>query len=105
MPRTREQDAVYQRERRARQRAASAAPMTGEHADGSAFGVPVAAFAAPPAGDPDAVALTVKLSDAQFAKLAALARAHHGSSVRLDDALRLAVEVAHRAIVANGTAA
>ena len=60
------------------------------------------AIAAPPADDPDAFAVTVRFDDAQFAKVAALmraAKARHGSTVRFDDAMRLAVEVAHRAIV------
>ena len=97
--RTREEAAAYMREYRKRQRtgadsATAAAPFDFQD-------VELAAIAEPPAGDPDSVTLTVRIDDAQFAKLAALMRAveaRHGSTVRLDDAMRLAVEVAHRAI-------
>ena len=96
--RTREEAAAYMREYRKRQRtgAGSAAAAPFDFQD-----VELAAIAEPPAGDPDSVTLTVRIDDAQFAKLAALMRAveaRHGSTVRLDDAMRLAVEVAHRAI-------
>ena len=99
--------AEYMCEYRARKRtgagSAAAAPTGFDLA-----AMDLAAIAAPPAGDPDAVTPTVRLDDAQFGKVAALmraARAHHGPAVGFDDAIRLAVEVAHRAIVGNGTAA
>ena len=66
------------------------------------------ATAEPPASDPDAVTLTIRIDDAQFAKVGALmraAKAHGGLRVKLDDAMRLTVEVAHRAIAGAGTAA
>ena len=88
------------REYRARKRReAQGAAATPTGADLAA--IDLAAIAAPPAGEPDAVAVPVWLSDAQFAKVVALmraARARHGSAVGFDDAMRLAVEVAHRAI-------
>ena len=98
--------AAYMREYRKRQRenaeadGAAAAPFDFQDID-------LAAIAAPSAGELDAVAVPVWLSDAQFSKVAALmraARARHGSTVAFDDAIRLAVEVAHRAIVGNGAA-
>ena len=92
------------REYRARQResaGAEAASSAGAPPGFDLAAIDLAAIAEPPAGDPDAAALTVRLSDAQFAKVGALmraARARHGSTVGFDDAIRLAVEVAHRAI-------
>ena len=88
--RTREEAAAYMREYRARRRELAGA-------DG-------AALAEPPDDDPDAVTLPVRLDDAQFTKLAALMRsieARHGSKVTAPAAMRFALEVAHRAIVAE----
>ena len=93
------------REYRARKRreaqGAAATPTGADLAAIDVAAIDLAAIAAPPAGEPDAVAVPVWLSDAQFAKVVALmraARARHGSAVGFDDAMRLAVEVAHRAI-------
>ena len=90
------------REYRARKRReAQGAAATPTGADLAAIDLAAIDLAAPPAGEPDAVAVPVWLSDAQFAKVVALmraARARHGSAVGFDDAMRLAVEVAHRAI-------
>ena len=61
-------------------------------------------LAEPPADDPDVVTLPVRLDDGQFAALAALMRAveaHHGKRVKAPAAVRVALEVAHRAIVTD----
>ena len=97
--RTREEAAAYMREYRARQRPSAGADGVGT---GAPFDLPdLAALAEPPDDDPDAVTLPVRIDDAQFAKLAAVMRAveaHHGSRVTAPAAMRLALEVAHRAI-------
>ena len=96
-PRTRAENAVYMREYRARKRAEATTAATVDVQD-------LAALAEPSAADPDVVTLPVRLDDAQFAKLAGLMRAveaRHGAKVTAPAAMRLAVEVAHRAIVAD----
>ena len=104
--RTREEAASYMREYRARKRqgaGAGSATAPGEAA--APFDLPdLAAIAEPPASDADVSAVTVRLTDAQFARLAALMRAveaRHGSKVTAPVAMRFALEVARRAIVAD----
>ena len=97
--------AAYMREYRARQRESTGA--TG--ADGVTTAAPLdlaaldldASIAEPPADDPDVIDLPLRLDDAHFAKLARLMRAveaHHGSRVKAPAAMRVALDLAHRAI-------
>ena len=92
------------REYRARKRESAVpdgASLTGVPAGIDLAAMDLAAFAESSAGDPDAVTVPVRLSAAQFAKLARLMRAieaRHGAKVKADAAMRLAVEVAHWAI-------
>ena len=75
--------------------AATAAPFDFQDVDLAA------ALDEPPADDPDVVTLPVRLDDAHFATLAALMRAleaHHGSRVTAPAAMRVALDLAHRAI-------
>ena len=96
--------AAYMREYRARQRADdndsadTGAPFDFQDVD-LAF-----AIDEPPADDPDVVTLPVRLDDAHFAKLAAVMRAieaRHGSTVKAPAAMRVALDLAHRAIAAS----
>ena len=114
MPRTREQDAIYQRERRAcKRREAQQAQGSAAGSTADATGKPIgvqdvdlaAALAEPEADDRDAIILSVLLDDGHFAKLARLMRAleaHHGSRVKVPAAVRVAIEVAARVLAGGG---
>ena len=76
-------------------------PIDGADILPSPPGALAASIAEPAADDPDVVDLPVRLDDAHFAKLAALMRAveaRHGARVKAPAAMRIALDLAHRAI-------
>ena len=97
--------AAYMRNWRARKRESAGADVAATGAPFAFQDVDLAAILAePPADDPDVVTLPVRLDDGHFTHLAALMRAIeacHGARVKAPAAVRVALEVTHRAIVTD----
>ena len=96
--------AAYMRNWRARKRESAGADTAPTVAPFDLQDVDLAALAEPPADDPNVIGLPVRLDDAHFAKLAALMRAieaRHGSAVKAPAAMRVALDLAYRAIAGS----
>ena len=98
--------AEYMRSYRVRKRREAQSATTRTPSEAAApFDLPdLAAIAEPPDDEPDAITLPVRLSDAQLATLGALmraVRARYGSRVMAPDAMRVALDLAHRAIAGS----
>ena len=95
--RTREEAAAYMRAWRARKRQGKARAPSST--------VDLAAIAEPAAHDPDVSTVIVRISDAQSSKLARIVRAiqaRQDAPAKAPDAMRLALEVADRAMFGIG---